>query len=606
MAAEPHLDRGVRSRIAALRTLRKGLGLVWSAAPHVVVGILVLRAVGALVPVSALWISKRLIDSVVAAAAGAPPPAAYVWMLLGAGFGCALVAHACSRSTDYLESRLADEFSRDVSLRVMRHAATLDLAWFEKAEFHDRLERARAQATDRILMLSAVGSLFQRTLNLVSMAAGVVYFQPWLVLLLVLCVAPTFVGESHFAVLGYGLAHRLTPRRRELDYLRLVGASRESAKEVKMFGLGPHIEERFRSVAESVIGENRSFARRRLFWGTLLAALAALGYYGGYAYLVWQAFSGRISVGSLTFLAGALATAQGELSMVFSLVSSISEHALFLTDLLSFLELRPAIESRPDALPAPRPIRQGFEFRRVSFHYPGTEREVLRELDFRIGPGERVALVGENGNGKTTFVKLIARLYDPTAGVILLDGVDLREYRIDELRREIGVIFQDFFRYDMHVRDNIAAGRFELHGDDKALWEAARKSGARDTVAALPGQLEQMLGRRFEGGVDLSGGEWQSMALARAYLRDAQLLILDEPTASLDALSEAEAFASFAELTRDRMALLISHRFSTVRIADRIVVLANGRIEEEGTHESLVAARGRYAQLYLTQASSYR
>ena len=236
----------------------------------------------------------------------------------------------------------------------------------------------------------------------------------------------------------------------------------------------------------------------------------------------------------------------------------------------------------------------------------GHRARVLDGSTSGSAPGERVALVGENGNGKTTFVKLLARLYDPTAGQILLDGVDLRDYRIDELRREIGVIFQDFFRYDMHVRDNIAAGRFELHGDDRALWEAARKSGAHVTVAALPGQLEQMLGRRFEGGVDLSGGEWQSMALARAYLRDAQLLILDEPTASLDALSEAEAFASFAELTRDRMALLISHRFSTVRIADRIVVLANGRIEEEGTHESLVAAHGRYAQLYLTQASSYR
>ena len=602
----PDVEPGVRGRIAALRTLGKGLGLVWSAAPHVVVGILALRAVGALLPVSALWISKRLIDGVVAAASGAAPLPRYVWLLLAAGFGCAVVAHACSRATDYLESRLADEFSRDVSLRVMRHAATLDLAWFESAEFHDRLERARAQATDRILMLSAVGSLFQRGLGLVSMAAGVVYFQPWLLVLLVLCVAPTFVGESHFAVLGYGLAHRLTPRRRELDYLRLVGASRESAKEVKMFGLGPHIEDRFRRVAESVIGENRSFARRRLVWGTALASLAALGYYGGYAYLVWQALSGRISVGMLTFLAGALASAQGELSMVFSLVSSISEHALFLTDLLSFLELQPAIQSIPEAVPAPRPIRQGFEFRRVSFHYPGSDRLVLRELDFSIGPGERVALVGENGHGKTTFVKLIARLYDPTSGQILLDGIDLREYRIDDLRREIGVIFQDFFRYDMHVRDNIAAGRFELWADDKALWEAARKSGAHDLVAALPGQLEQMLGRRFEGGIDLSGGEWQSMALARAYLRDAQLLILDEPTASLDAMAEAEAFASFAELTRERMALLISHRFSTVRIADRIVVLANGRIEEEGTHASLVAARGRYAQLYETQASSYR
>jgi ATP-binding cassette subfamily B protein len=438
------------------------------------------------------------------------------------------------------------------------------------------------------------------------MSAGVAYYEPLLLVLVVLCVVPTFVGESHFALLGYGLAHRLTARHRELDYLRLVGSSRESAKEVKMFDLGPHLADRYRVVSDEVIEENKRLARRRLGWGTLLAALATLGYYGGYAYLVWQAFEGRISVGTLTFLAGALATAQGELAMVFSLVSSISEHALFLTDLLSFLELRSAVESKPGALPVPRPIRRGLEFRNVSFSYPGTDKPVLRELDFHIAPGERVALVGENGGGKTTFVKLIARLYEPSAGAILLDGVDLREYRIDELRREIGVIFQDYFRYDMAVRTNIGVGRLELAGNDEALWEAARKSGAHEMVAGLPRGLEQMLGRRFEGGVDLSGGEWQSLALARAYLRDAQLLILDEPTASLDAIAEAEAFASFAELTRGRMAILISHRFSTVRIADRIVVLADGRIQEQGSHQDLVAAGGRYAQLYETQASSYR
>jgi ATP-binding cassette subfamily B protein len=456
------------------------------------------------------------------------------------------------------------------------------------------------------VLLSAMGSLFQRGLGLVTMAAGVVYYEPWLFVLLVLCVVPTFMGESRFAVLGYNLAHRLTPRRRELDYLRLVGSSRESAKEVKMFDLGPHLEGRYGSVAGDVIRENRALARRRLVWGTLFAATATLGYFGGYAYLVWQTVEGRISVGTLTFLAGALGTAQTELASVFSLVSSISEHALFLTDLLSFLALEPTIASRPDALPAPRPIRDGLEFRGVSFHYPGSDKLVLEDLDFRIGPGERVAIVGENGSGKTTFVKLVARLYEPTAGEILLDGVDLREYRVEELRREIGVIFQDFFRYDMQVRHNIGTGQVELIGDDAALWEAARKSGADDTVASLPGRLEQMLGRRFEGGVDLSGGQWQAMALARAYLRDAQLLILDEPTASLDAIAEAEAFASFAEVTRGRMAILISHRFSTVRMADRVVVLAKGRISEEGTHDTLVAARGRYAQLYEKQASSYR
>jgi ATP-binding cassette subfamily B protein len=605
MAGEP--VRGLRGRIAALSTLRHGFRLIWAAAPRVVVGILALRTVSALLPLSGLWVSKRLIDSVVGTSTGGAPVTSHeIWFLLGLGLALSVLASATGRTTDYYEGRLADSFSRDVSLRVMRQAASLELSWFENAAFHDRLERARAQATDRIMLLSSLGALFQRTGALVSMSAGVAYYEPLLLVLVVLCVIPTFVGESHFALLGYGLAHRLTPYHRELDYLRLVGSSRESAKEVKMFDLGPHLEERYRTVADEVIEENKRLARRRLGWGTLLSALATVGYYGGYTWLVWQAFAGKISVGTLTFLAGALATAQGELAMVFSLVSSISEHALFLTDLLSFLELRSAVESKPGALAVPRPIRRGLEFRKVSFAYPGTDRPVLRDLDFHIGPGERVAIVGENGGGKTTLVKLIARLYEPSAGSILLDGVELREYRIDDLRREIGVIFQDFFRYDMKVRANIGVGRLELSGNDEALWDAARKSGAHEMLAGLPRGLEQMLGRRFEGGVDLSGGEWQSVALARAYLRDAQLLILDEPTASLDAIAEAEAFANFAELTRGRMAILISHRFSTVRIADRIVVLHDGRIQEQGSHQELVAARGRYARLYETQASSYR
>jgi len=315
---------------------------------------------------------------------------------------------------------------------------------------------------------------------------------------------------------------------------------------------------------------------------------------------------GNISVGTLTFLAGAIAGANIQLQTVFSLFSSIAEQALFLTDLLMFLAVRPSIQSAPNPIPAARPIRYGIEFRNVSFSYPGSDKNVLENLWFGIEPGERVALVGENGQGKTTFVKLLARLYEPTEGSILLDGVDLREYSVEDLRKEIGIIFQDFFRYDLAVRDNIGAGRVELIRDDPALWEAARRSGADDLVARLPAGLEQMLGRRFEGGIDLSGGQWQRMALARAYLRDAQVLILDEPTASLDAVAEAEVFSNFAELTRDRMAILISHRFSTVRMADRIVVLADGKISEEGTHAHLVSVGGQYARLFEIQAANYR
>jgi ATP-binding cassette, subfamily B, bacterial len=607
MAEQIPEDARFRDRLAAIRNLPRAMRLVWESSPRVVLAILAVRVAAALLPLAALFVSKHLIDLVVnVARSGGPVPTRTAVLLLAAGFLLGALGMLLGRVTDYLDSRLADRFSLGISLRVMKHAAAIDLAAFEDAAFYDTLERARVQATDRVALLTSMGSLVQRTVGLAALAASVVYYSPWLFLLLLVCVVPTFAGESHYAFLGYTLAHRLTPLRRQLDYLRTVGSSRESAKEVKVFDLGDHLHERYRALSEEVIRANRGLGRRRLVGGTLLAVLGSVGYYGGYAYLVWQALHGAISVGTLTFLAGAIAGANTELQTLFSLVSSLSEQALFLTDLLAFLDLRPRIVSKPGALPAPRPIREGIEFEKVSFHYPGTDRLVLRDLDFRMGPGERVAIVAENGMGKTTFVKLLARLYEPTAGRILLDGVDLRDYRVEDLRKEIGIVFQDFFRYDLPVRENIGAGRVELVRDDPALWEAAKKSGAEDVVSSLPGGLEQMLGRRFEGGIDLSGGQWQRMALARAYLRDAQVLVLDEPTASLDAVAEAQVFANFAELARDRMAILISHRFSTVRIADRIVVLADGQVAEEGTHGDLVAAQGQYARLFEMQAANYR
>ena len=421
-----------------------------------------------------------------------------------------------------------------------------------------------------------------------------------------ICVAPAFAGESHFAFRGYTLAHSLTPIRRELDYLRVVGSGKESAKEVKVFGLGGFLQNRYGALTDGIIRKNRELTRQRLWWGSALAIVGSVGYYASFAYLVWRTLLGEISVGTLTFLAGAIAGSSAQLQGVFSLFSSISDQALFLTDLVDFLAVKPRIQSKPNAIVAPRPIRQGFEFRDVSFHYPGSERLVLDHLNFRIERGEHIALVGENGQGKTTLVKLMARLYDPTSGAILLDGVDLREYDVEDLQREIGIIFQDFVRYDMAARMNIGVGRIEETDQDESLWIAAKKSRADRTLERLAGGLDQMLGRRFEGGVDLSGGEWQKFALARAYLRNAQVLILDEPTAALDAVAESEVFARFAELAHNSTAILISHRFSTVRKAGRIVVLEGGRIREQGTHEQLVMIRGRYARLFELQAANYR
>ena len=595
-----------RDRFAALRNIPPVLRLVWNAAPKVVAAGLVLRVFSALIPLAALAVSKWIIDLVVATVKHPGPFPSQVWYLLAAEFLLAAIGNILGRAIDYTDARLADEFTREVSLRVMEHATRLDLGSFEDPAFHDKLERARVQATDRIGMLQAMGRLLLQTITLISLSIGVIVYSPWLFVLLVICVAPAFTGESHFAFLGYTLAHSLTPIRRELDYLRVLETSKESAKEVKIFGLGEHLRSRYATLTDEVIRKNRVLTRKRMWWGSALSVVGSIGYYASFAYLVWQALRGQITVGTLTFLAGAIAGSSQQLQSVFSLFSSISDQALFLTDLVDFLAVEPRIQSKPNAILAPRPIREGFEFRDVSFQYPGSSRMVLDRLNFRIEPGEHIALVGENGQGKTTLVKLMARLYDPTAGSILLDGVDLREYNVDDLQREIGIIFQDFVRYDMPARLNIGVGRIGELDQDEALWEAARKSRAAGTLERLAGGLDQMLGRRFEGGVDLSGGEWQKFALARAYLRNAQVLILDEPTAALDAVAESEVFARFAELARHSTAVLISHRFSTVRKADRIVVLEGGKIREQGTHDQLVTIRGRYARLFELQAANYR
>jgi ATP-binding cassette, subfamily B, bacterial len=423
---------------------------------------------------------------------------------------------------------------------------------------------------------------------------------------LVCCLLPAFLGESHYAFLSYAKNFRQTPAKRELDYLRQVGGSKEAAKELKLFGLSRFLTDRFTSISNRILDENLALLRRRLIGVTLLSTLSTTGYYGAYVWVIFQTVNRVFDIKTFSFLVQTILNVQSNISQLFSTLAGIADQALFLTDLLAFFEMTPTVQSKPNALPAPRPIRQGFEFRNVSFHYPGTERLILDGLNFRLDPGERIALIGQNGQGKTTIVKLITRLYDPTEGQVLLDGVDLREYDIEDLCREVGVIFQDFMRYEMTARENIAVGRIEFLPKLNKIREAAEKSLADGVISKLVGGYEQMLGRRFEGGVDLSGGEWQKLALARAYLRDAQVLILDEPTAALDARAEFEVFARFNELTTDKMALFISHRFSTVRMAERIIVLENGSIAEEGSHDRLMARGGTYAGMFELQASSYR
>ncbi len=593
-------------RLAALRQIPPVLKIVWESGPAVVAWSVFVRIIVALLPIGLLAVSKRIIDNIVSVVERHHPLSHTFWWLVGTEFGLAVAGAVLTRILDYLDSLLADRYTRHVSIAVMRHAAQLDLIAYEDPVFYDRLERARVQATDRLGMIQSIGRLLQQVVTAVSLSISIVYFSPWLLLLLVAGVFPAFMGESHFAFLGYAKNFRQTPIRRQLDYLRILAGSKEAAKELKLFGLSGFLTQRFTKLSDDIYEENVGLSGRKLRAGALLSIIGTLGYYSAYVWVIWKTLAGALSIGTLYFLSGAILQASQNIEQIFSTLSGIADQALFLTDLLAFFDMKPTIRIKPNALPAPRPIKQGFEFRDVSFSYPGASRAVIDHLNLTLRPGERVALIGENGEGKTTIVKLMTRLYDPTAGQILLDGVDLREYDLEDLYREIGVIFQDFMRYEMTARENIAVGRIEELPSTELILSAAHKSLADEVIAKLEGGYDQMLGRRFLDGVDLSGGEWQKLALARAYLRDAQLLILDEPTAALDARSEFEVFERFAELTQGKMSLFISHRFSTVRMADRIIVLSKGRIAEDGNHRQLMALGGRYAEMFELQAASYR
>jgi len=595
-----------RDRLRALQNIPPLFRIVWKAAPRVVAAGLAFRVIIALLPVAMLAVTKVIIDAIYGLTSQHRPLPGNFWWLVVLQFGLACLGAVLVRLIDFCENVLADKYTRYISTQIMVHAASLDLATYEDYNFHDKLERARVQGTDRIGMIQASGRLVQEVIMTASLAASILFFSPWILFALIVCIVPAFLGETHFAFLGYSLSFNQTTARRQMEYLRVLGGSKESAKELKLFGLSKYLVGRYTDLSDELHRQMVALQKRKLLLGALLAVLGTVGYYGTYAYVVYETVIGVLTLGTLTFLAGAIAGASTNIQAVFTTFSSIADQALFLTDLLEFFSVKPKIIVKPDALPAPRPICKGFEFKDVSFCYPGNPRPVLSNINFRLEPSERIALVGENGQGKTTIVKLLARLYDVSGGQILLDGVDLREYDIEDLWREIGVIFQDFMRYEMTAAENIAIGKIEEVNNEFRIRSEARKSLADHVIHQLPRRYDQVLGSRFEGSIELSGGQWQKIALGRAYIRDAQLLILDEPTASLDARSEHEVFQRFAELTANKMALLISHRFSTVRMADRILVLESGRIAEQGSHLELMRSAGRYAEMFELQAANYR
>ncbi|KRD40201.1 ABC transporter ATP-binding protein [Lysobacter sp. Root983] len=607
----------MRERFDALRNLPPFLRQIWQTSRSLTLITLGLRLVRAFLPVATLYVGKLIIDEAVRlVAAGVEFESVRAALdggqlttllgLLALEFGLAIGSDLLGRLISYGDSLLSELFTNATSVRLMEHAATLDLEDFEDPDLQDKLDRARRQTMGRMNLMSQLFGQVQDTITVISFAIGLLVYAPWLILLLAVALIPAFVGEAHFNALGYSLNFAWTPERRQLEYVRQMGASVETAKEVKIFNLHRYLIAKYRELADKFFKANRSLARRRAFWGTLLAALGTLGYYVAYAYIAWRTVKGDFSIGDLTFLAGSFRRLRQLLEGLLVGFSQVAGQALYLDDLFSFFEIEPEIVSPADPLPVPRPIARGFAFENVGFRYPDAERWALRGLNFELRAGEVLALVGENGAGKTTLVKLLARLYDPDEGRILLDGRDLREYDLDELRANIGVIFQDFVRYHLTAGENIGVGQIDAMHDEERIRNAARRAMADQVIESLPQGYDQQIGRRFKTGVDLSGGQWQKIAIARAYMRDAQVMILDEPTAALDARSEFEVFQRFKELSDDRTAVLISHRFSSVRMADRILVLAEGRLEASGTHTELLAQGGRYAELFELQAAGYR
>lgn len=595
-----------KARLASLKSVPRLLKLIWQTNPRMALTNIVLRLITSVFPPIMLYIGKLIIDEVVLLVnTQGQHTSEDLWLWVSVEFALAVVLDILNRLINLNDTLLGDLFANKTSVQIIEHAAKLDLYQFENPTFYDKLEKARQQTGGRTYMMTQVLAQLQSIISFAMLGVGLAIFSPWLILVLLIAAVPSFISESRFNTLKYSLTTAWTPQRRELDYIRYMGASDSTAKELKIFGLSDFLSQRFAKLSREFYEANRKLSIRSAFWGGLLYLLSTGVYYGAYIYIIISTVHGAITLGDLTFLAGSFDRMRSAFQTIMNRFADISSRALYLQDFFDFFDLKPAIISDNSSKKVPKPIQRGFTFENVSFKYPDKDSYSLKNISFHLKVGEKIALVGENGAGKTTLVKLLARLYEPTEGRILLDGVDLREYDIEDLRSQIGIIFQDYVKFALKVSENIAVGNIKEINNLELIKEAAQKSLADTVIKKFPEGYEQMLARRFKGGVEMSGGEWQKIALARAYMRDAQLVILDEPTASLDARAEHEVFLRFSALITGKMAVLISHRFSTVRMADRILFLEHGELKEIGSHEELMQLNGKYADLFKLQAKGY-
>ena len=580
--------------------------MIWRTSRGLFAANVIVRLLSAFLPVIMLWVGKEIIDEVILQATAESKDLYRLWILVAIEFTLAVVSDISGRFIALSDGLLGDLYGNQSSVELIQKTAKMDLADLEDSEFYDKLERARRQTTNRVGLMSNVLSQSQDFITVTSLIGALIYFEPWLILLLVASIIPAFINELKYSKTSYSLMKSWTPERRELDYLRMIGASDVTAKEVKLFGLADYISNNFKRLSHKYYLANRTLAISRSIWGSIFHVVGDLAYYGAYILVVYRVISGVLSVGQLTFLAGSFSRLRNKLQTIFFRFTKITESAMYLQDYFEFIDLKPFQKGEKSGLPLPDEIKEGFTFQNVVFRYPNSEKNVIDGLSFIIKKGDKLALVGENGAGKTTLVKLLLRLYEPSSGTILLDGVNIQEYEREGYQQFFGAIFQDFVKYYLDAKTNIAVGKISEAENLEMIQHAAELSLADEVVKSLPDGYEQTLGRRFKKGAELSGGQWQKIALARAYMADSQVIILDEPTSALDARAEYEAFQRFIGLTQGKTSIIISHRFSTVRMADRILVLKNGKALEIGSHEELMSNNKLYAELFDLQAEGYK